>query len=309
LKIDPENVDYKYIAEDTFIPGNFLVVKGSAIYTTPNLVETTLVAGNLKEHGYANGRGRKSRFNGVSAIIRSPVDSNSIWVGDYNNHCIRWIDRRTTKVNHLTGKCEFRRDEDGLFNKAGIGNPLEMAVYTDRSIYFFDNNALTLKCLCLRNEKWYVKTVSKLKKQIYRIVLNPSSTFLYLLDHKGISRVSTKTFKLSDAKVIVKNRGIHADGKLNKEGSISGSFHIYFLTDDIFIVCDGPKTSLLRVVDLKKSMITSLCLLQLRYPTIRTGTVDRCKIKVPKQIIADPKKSRLIIIGLDAHYSLNYGES
>jgi len=303
-----EDVFFRSIAEDAYIPGNYLVSKGFALYTTKDLNDTTLIAGRLLDMGYQEGIGDNAKFGEILGIVASPTSRQSTWIADFTNNCIRWIDRKTNKVSHLTGMCENDESKDGNFDDARLNTPLELVAVTSSKIYFTGGQEYTIKCLCSEDNVWKVKTLYNFQKRIIGFALNPSQSLVYILHRSGVGIIN-KWFNAKSYRVILNDYRYHSDGRL-EAASVNFVSGIYFFDDYNFLLAESYLHDL-RVVQLRKNRISSICVLQSpELPEkLSSGRINQCRIRFPRKFARVAEDSNKIrIIGLRNHYSLEFGK-
>ena len=72
---------------------------------------THIIAGNYTQWGYREGVGADTRFYEIAGFTHISV--KLVVVADFQNHCMRLIDRISHNTSVLSGQCESRGYEDG----------------------------------------------------------------------------------------------------------------------------------------------------------------------------------------------------
>ena len=94
--------DVYNLEEDRFIPGNIIYTDGSSIKTT-NGKKISIVVGNATGRGYVEGQGASALFNYIFGFTQVGLDQ--LVVSDYNNYCIRHVNRTTGNTTQYIGQC------------------------------------------------------------------------------------------------------------------------------------------------------------------------------------------------------------
>jgi len=292
--------------KDDFVVGNYLLVAGYAIYTTPDFVKLDLIAGDPSASGYQIGVGSSVRFGSLTGIITNPTSSEHIWVADHTSACIRSISRRDNQSLHLTGVCEDRGVRDGSFGTAIIGYPIGMAKVSSHAttIYFFDNLNQHFRCLTRGDSDWEVISLFSLRLNVNRFVFEPTETYAYISHNHGITRVRL-TWQSSFEEIISLDNGAgHNDGPL-AQAQVRKPLDLYFFDENKLLLADN-KNHVIRMIDLLTSEISTICQPQTSDVSVTEGDIEDCKIRFPNQVFPSYESSTLYILGDSEIYSLAY---
>ena len=90
------------LEEDHFIPGNIIYTDGSSIKTSDGK-KISVVVGNATGYGYVEGQGASAVFNSIFGFTQVGLDQ--LVVSDYNNYCIRHVNRTTGNTTQHIGQC------------------------------------------------------------------------------------------------------------------------------------------------------------------------------------------------------------
>mgnify|MGYP001803580349 CR=1 FL=1 len=93
---------YVYHMEfDRYRPGYLVYTDKHALMTSDGTT-THPIAGSPTQEGYREGVGAEARFNYISGFTQ--ISEKHVVVADYNNHCLRLIDRTTHNTSVFSGQ-------------------------------------------------------------------------------------------------------------------------------------------------------------------------------------------------------------
>ena len=90
---------------------------GYIIYTERNALSTSdglnarVIAGNVNENGYREGKGTDARFYGVAGFTQ--ISTTCVVIADYANDCLRLVNRMSGATSVLAGQCQSEGYQDG----------------------------------------------------------------------------------------------------------------------------------------------------------------------------------------------------
>jgi len=295
--------DFRYIVADDYVKGNYLVVFGYAIFTTSDFIKLESIGGVSNINEYANGRKDISRFGYVNGIVTSPKNNKHIWLSDLDNNCFREINRVTNYTSYLTGGCREKTVKDGKFDNAKVAFPFGMITSTlnDDRVYFLERKYQTLKCLIRINSIWYVNTLIPLNQNISGLTFNPTGAYLYFTTNSSIMRVSS-TWK-SSPETILSGFG-HNDGAIDS-AKMREPKYLHFLDNQTVLLTDY-KNHVLRVVDLAKSRVSTICRLQTDGGILQNGLINTCRMQLPRNLAISKESLNIYVIGDFSIYELKY---
>lgn len=304
--VSSQHLDFKLLAKDDFVTGNYLLVAGYGIYTTHDFIKLDLVAGNPYKTGYQEGIRAAARFGSLTAVATHPTNTAYIWVADHTNGCIRSINRISNLTTSLTGRCTRHELWDGKFSAAKIGYPIGLASLSKvaLTLYFFDNTDEVLRCLTRDSNGWQVLSIYILNKNTNRFVFDPAERYAYFSHSQSITRLSV-TWQGSVEEIIPYSNGPgHNDGPFT-EAKINKALSIYFFDENTILLADN-KNHAIRVIDLLTSEISTLCKPQENDITDNEGDIEECKLRFPNQVFQSYDASTFYIVGDPKIYSLTY---
>jgi len=300
------NASLRYIVEDDYVKGNYLLVIGYAVCTTSNFVKIYLIAGDLQISGYAEGIKNRARFGYINGIITDPFRDTHIWISDQDNGCFRIINRKTNATAELTGKCTSRYVRNARIEDAGIAYPLGITrkpynLGITGITYFYESQKQTVRSIWKIESYWYVNTLYQLGEPINSMIFDPTGVYLYFTTNSSIMRVSS-TWK-HQPETVISGFG-HNDGGL-RSANVRDPKHLLFLEDRTFLFADYSN-HVIRVVELN-SLVTTICVPQLDDVQVSEGIYDTCLIKNPRQFVRSKKDPRKIyFIGDSFVFELKY---
>lgn len=295
--------EIRFIGPDNYIPGNFLLVIGFSILSTRDFIRMDRIAGIAGATGYVEGARNNARFGYINGIVANPTSNAHIWVSDQDNGCFRTINRISNSTDHLAGGCSFIDIQDGKFSHAGVAYPFGLTTTpTDRgTVYFYENRAHILRSMLKIGSNWYIRTLFYVNKNINGMRFDLRGEFIYFTYEVGILRVST-TWR-SPSEEIVSREG-HKDGPLHR-AEIKQPRNLIFLDNTTFLMASNGYNNL-RLFDLKKSIVSSICAPQNGILVSRDDDYVHCRIEHPRQFAISRNSSTIYINGLYAIYGLTY---
>jgi len=294
---------FRYIAADFHRKGQYLVVYGYAICTTKDFSLLYILSGNVTSKGHSGGTGNQARFGEINGIARSPTSNKHMWVSDHGNNCIRNVNIRSTRAQDLTGNCSETVVRDGKFNSAGVAFPFGLiASPSDRSkLYYYERKTETLRQFIRLGPSWYIRTVFALKEEVYGLNFDPAGAYVYFSTKSNIIRVSS-TWD-DTAETVISGFG-HNDGNLDS-AEVRDPKHILFLDKNNFLLADY-NNHVLRLVDLDRSVVSTICVPQNSDATPTSGSTETCRMRFPRHLVASTDLSRFYILGDFSSYELQY---
>lgn len=297
------NAQLRYVTEDDYIKGNYLVVIGYSICTTRDFRKCDNICGVPSSSGLYEGKKAVARLGFVTGIIANPMNKKITWFADHTFNCIRSVQRTTNITNIVTGKCDDSSVKDGPIAEAKIGYPINLVkrLAVEMTIYFFDNKEESLRCLVRSNSAWYVRTIFKLNRNVNAFTFDPHGEYVYFNSYSDIVRVSTE-WKSSFENII---SGIgHNDGTLYR-AKLDVARYSLFLDNSTFLFADY-KNHVVRLVDLIASSISSICIPQTKHFKDLNGSISTCQIRFPRQLFKSRNSSAILILGDASVYELKF---
>lgn len=95
---------------DLYRPGNIVYIDGNALMTS-NGTTTDNIAGSIGSPTYQEGVGGSARFYSPRGFAQ--ISKTDVIVADYNNYCLRHVDRTTRATAKYAGQCRNSGYEDG----------------------------------------------------------------------------------------------------------------------------------------------------------------------------------------------------
>jgi len=277
-----------YLAADSYIPGNYLVVIGYAIYTTKDYLDFELITGNSTYSGYTNGDREKTRFGTITGLAKSAQDDSQLWIADRDNGCIRAASRTNNHTYYLAGFCGKNQFRDGNFLIAYITRPtggLAQPTKKKSTSTFFIDAGNSLRCICLNSHTWHILTVYVTLWLPNFITFNYHEDKLYFTTNSTvwIIDMSANFTHTNVLETSVKPRG-HKDGEFGP-ALVNSPKGMYFLSPNVVIMADSGN-NVLRVLDLKHSKMSTICVPQLNLLTeSKEGDIEHCKMQSPRDIV------------------------
>jgi len=294
--------DFRYIAEDDYVRGSYLLVIGYAIFTTRDLRVMSWICGEKLYEGYRGGS--SARFRYINGVVTSPKSHNYIWVSDQGNNCFRAVDRRFNTTSNLAGGCQLTDVKDGTYLVAGTAFPFGLTVSPAEPdvIYFFESQEWNLRCLIQVGSILYIRTVFHLARNIFGMNFDMLGEYIYISYNDKIIRTSSN-WKSATEEIL---SGIgHNDGPLNT-ARIQTPRYPLSLDNNTFLVADY-NNQILRLVDLRSSSVSSICVSGTGAThTDLAGPINTCRIRYPRQIVRSRTLNEIYIIGNFAIYELKY---
>lgn len=106
---------------DPFITGNILFIDQSCIKSTDGS-NTIIIAGASDIDGFQNGDRKTARFNKPQGFVL--LNSTTVVILDTNNHCLRLLNRLSSRVTTIAGACTTSGYLNGIGTQAKFNFPI-----------------------------------------------------------------------------------------------------------------------------------------------------------------------------------------
>lgn len=298
------NAKITFMTEDAHIPGNYLIVVGYSVLTTPDFIKLTRVGGFLTSSDYQEGVTSLAKFGKIEGVVSMNTYPNKVWVADSDFSCIRVIDRVQYKTAEFAGKCKKFTRRDGTLNIAGIQRISSLVYYAANAMIFLDNNRRSIRKLSKIDQLnlWKIKTIHTATININSLAVHPESKRVFMLRYRNISRVISGNREVF---VLGGPFGNHSDGTFTTS-LVRNPQNMLFLSNDTFLIADYGN-HVIRVANLKTSRVTTLCLPQFSTPyEVKEGSIQECKLIYPMQLYNNAEQKRIYIISKDNFHELIY---
>jgi len=109
--------------KDAYIPGNVIFTDRNALRTT-NGASVSTIAGSPSRGGYSNSPGTSALFGALYGLYQK--NRTHVIVADYNNACLRMVDRTNGHISQFAGTCQTRGHRNGRVGYAYLSWPHHM---------------------------------------------------------------------------------------------------------------------------------------------------------------------------------------
>ncbi|MDZ4840045.1 MAG: T9SS type A sorting domain-containing protein [Bacteroidota bacterium] len=152
------------------------------------------VAGNAGKRGYEDGAKGVALFDDIIAMVYDPTKGTGgkgiLYIGDYNNNCVRTYDLGTSLVATLAGKPGISANVDGAFTIATFGGISSMALRNDTLFVAQDDGSIRIVNLTSKNVSSLIKTSPSIEGTLSML---PMGNDLYLGGFSNIYSVNLKS--------------------------------------------------------------------------------------------------------------------
>jgi len=114
-----------HIEKDDCIPGNILFADGYSLRTT-NGFSISTIAGSPTSSGYNDSSGTSGRFGYLFGFYQK--NRTHVIVADYDNNCLRMVDRTIGHISQFAGTCRSAGHRDGRVGYAYLKAPFQMVL-------------------------------------------------------------------------------------------------------------------------------------------------------------------------------------
>ena len=237
---------------DRYIPGNIIFSDRYSLKTT-NGTYTQLIAGVTRTPGYQQGKGTKARFRTIRGLTQ--ISRNVVVVADYDNHCLRKINRKTGETSLFSGSCGQPGYQDGLPGQFYYPWSVVPDKCNRKQLFVVDtqNNALRTVGLELRAVAAFLKYNWK---SYMRYLSQDRNCDIFLpIGDRLISRISYKDKTATIVSGSPLSTGDFQDGLLTS--LYQGPTDIIFIDVQTFLVTDR-NNSKVKLVDLTAGSVSAL---------------------------------------------------
>ena len=255
----------------------------SSLYTTDG-VSNSLLTGSAHQRGYKDGDLTEARFNVTTGF--NQLNSTSIVIVDYLNHCLRLVDRYSRSVSTLAGLCETSGNVDGLNTRFYYPRSVIKDPTSDSQILVTDteNHAVRLVNLMTRNTTTLISSGLHLPRGITvdwngknLLVMNSN----YMIEYNILSKTLLSVTGVTE--------GGDSDGNL-KQARYYEPCELVPLSPDIIIVADRANNKI-KVVNRADDSVSSICSGD---NTNRDGPAQSCATYDPNSLLVT---GRTIYVG------------
>ena len=123
------------LERDNIISNNIIFSDYHALKTTDGN-DTYNIAGIATQSGYVEGVGTVARFNFITSFLQ--LSTNRILITDYNNLCVRSLDRITNETMTFVGNCTNSGNKDGT--DALLSRPQKIIVDIKNPFTYFSQS-------------------------------------------------------------------------------------------------------------------------------------------------------------------------
>jgi hypothetical protein len=150
----------------------------------------TILVGGSNTRGYIEGVGEAARFNNIYSFLQ--WNMSTIFIADYDNDCIRVVDRGMWRTSSFAGNCTsdgFIDSDDALFDRPYgiIKDP-----YSDDKLIVTDTYNDAIRQLDI-NTRMTITLVDGSNNRPYKIVFDAVTDAFFLGDQHSISRYNYNT--------------------------------------------------------------------------------------------------------------------
>ena len=270
---DTTNSAISHMQEDLFIPGNIVYSEGKSLKTTNGRTKQ-LIAGDSGVYGYAEGIGVDAYFKYIASFLQ--LNSTTLLVVDSGNHCLRLVDRITTKTSRRLGRCtlggseilRFHYPTTLIFDKMNI-----------EQLLLIDSANRALKAINKTN--WTKKNLFVFNTSIQpkRIFQQENGNLFVAIGH-CIMEYNYVTKSASLITGSIDQNGFH-DGSL-PEARFDTPREMLVLPSDKLLVADRSNNRI-RLIDLGWNMTFSICS---GVSSTRDGNISYCGVVRPLALLA-----------------------
>lgn len=260
---------------DRLIDGNIIFSDGYALKTADSK-QTQTIAGQATENGCRDGVGAAVRFSEITGFYQT--SSTAVAVVDFNNHCVRLVDRPTGQTQSFAGACTEYGYADG--SQALFDNPWSVipdAKNQDKLLITDRNNK------ALRHIDLHTRIVSTLYKDgaldlPHGITQDITSGDLFMTTDTAVYQLHYQTKQL-----------ILIAGSSTQTGYRDGDFSVthFDYPRELLLMDNGSKlliadsgNSRLRVLDRESNTTQSLCT-----ETVGHTDGDSCSLSDPYSLM------------------------
>lgn len=242
------------ISADPYVDGNILFSDYCAIATTSDGTDVSYVVGLPRNEGYKEGIGSVAKFRTIGTFEN--YNGTHLLIGDYFNHCIRWLNRKTNQTSVFAGRCQVMGTKDASLLNATFYRPRALAI-NGNFIYVADFKTHSIRMIDLYTE--YVYTLFSGGELVYPkgLALDGSRNNLLVTVNHGILSYSLKGSDPNGTAKTNMTEGFN-DGTL-EQSRWRYPMSITAIMDHVYIVTDNMNQRV-RIVDDAKNSVTSICM-------------------------------------------------
>lgn len=289
--------DVYHIETDRHIDGNILYSDRHKLQTTNGKVTQTVAGGNPTKYlEYREGVGETARFRRITGFYQVPGRKNVLV--DFDNHCLRLVDRTTQQTQTFVGTCTVRGYADGkhaLFNYPWSVIP---DIKNGDKLLVTDRHNRAVRHVDIKSTLVSTFYNDATLNEAFGITQEVSSGNLYLTTLTAVYQLHYLAKQLTLIAGSPTKRGYG-------DGSFSASLFSYItepmLTDNgRKLLLANEDNNRLRVLDLESNTTFSLCAGTRGH---KDGDMDSCTLDTPHSLmvsghslfIGENKKIRLIL--------------
>lgn len=228
-----------------------LFAVGHAVQWTDGTT-TVGVVGLSGNNGYAEGVGDAARFKNILGFVQ--LNRTSMIVTDYQNNCLRTVDRPTRQTSVFVGECQSSGEDDGRVAKFDGPSMLIKDFRDADKLLLVDrrNHAVRQIDIITRITTTLVPRSAGLQGPRC-LVYDALYQSLIICEQATLSKYNLRT---KTRTIIVDGQGF-ADGAL-ADANVDVPRGAYFFSEDIFLLVD-KNNHRLRLVNLRDDSVSSIC--------------------------------------------------
>lgn len=272
--------DVWHIEQDLFIPGNILFADGHALKTTDG-VNTSIIADSVSKHAsydHINGIEHSPDFTSITAFLQ--FDKTKVIIVDNKYNCLRLLNRLDQFVRDYIGSCSTAGGYvDGHIKVARFDGPFNV-IRDERSpstnLLVSDLYNRALRSVAIQVESVGTIHRSKAFEAFGMAWENYGDHSILLGGQRGVHRYS---LRCDDSRVVAGTASTKwaIDGATD-QAELTPVHKIARLTKDLYILTSSA-ASRLRLLDLDKEMIYSLCVTE-------DGNKSECQFGSPHSLVS-----------------------
>lgn len=261
------------LQEDVYAADTIIATLENAIVSISPDGTMTVISGNPGEADYQEGNRSTARYNTLKGMYQ--LNATTLIVSDYNNDCLRTVDRSTGESRHYTGKCGVKGLKDGPLDSAELTAPAGISVAT--------TSRKVLVVLDSENDRMRRIDI-KAGNMSTGVIYSSKKLFLthFLQATPGKAYITAKyTVIIIDGDGWENYSGDNRFGSLDSTLSLSRYNYlqglvVFRIESDILIVADSRNNKLRKIPS--KGNVSSICTGAERY---QDGDINSCGLYRP----------------------------
>ena len=236
-----------------------------------------VIAGWSSTHGYSNADGTNAQFYYITGFVQLNQWHVVVAV-DHSNHCLRWIDTLSGRVQHFAGGGQGFADGDRL-STAKFNYPHKIIIMRG---YFYTTDQFNSAIRLLDVNEMMVETVIKNSSKVpypSGFIADSAQRYLYVTIQHGIIRIDPNTGEYIPIAGATKTGWVDGDFTLAR---FNYPAEVVFTTNDVLIVADD-RNNRLRILNLKTRTVSSVCSGEFKQVLGADG-MD-CSLKNPRSLL------------------------